>query len=60
MATRFGAVAANILSLGARIAGFLIYYGLRITYRPNERLIAIGVVAGLVAVAVLLWVALHA
>lgn len=48
MSNRVGAVAANVLSVGARILGFVLFYVLRISYRPRERLLALGFMALLI------------
>lgn len=54
--TMLGAVLANILSVLTHGLGIFLYYALRITYRPRERLIAIGVFVAFVAlVALLIW-----
>lgn len=51
----FGTLAANLLSIGARGLGVFLYWALRITYRPNERRIALMVLAGVAALALLVW-----
>ena len=54
MASRFGAVAANAMSAVARVLGVVIFYLLRWIYRPNERAIALAVLAAIVATIVLI------
>ena len=54
MANRFGAVAANAMSAVARVLGVVIFYLLRWIYRPNERAIALTVLASIIAVIVLI------
>lgn len=55
MATRFGAAAAHILSFLTRILGVILFYALRITYRPKERLIAFGIIAVFLVPLFLYW-----
>lgn len=56
--TPLGAFVAGALSAGTRMLGVFLYYALRIAYRPRERLIALGVLAGIVALIVLfVWIA---
>ena len=54
MASRFGAVAATAMSAVARVLGVVIFYLLRWIYRPNERAIALTVLASIIAVIVLI------
>ncbi|MCX8478136.1 MAG: hypothetical protein MT490_20285 [Sphingomonas sp.] len=51
---RFGAVIANVLSVGTRGLGLFLWYFLRLIYRGEPRVIAGFVVAGL-AIAALIW-----
>lgn len=55
MSNRMGAVAASVLSVGARILGFVLFYVLRIAYRPRERLIAFGALALLLSPILVYW-----
>ncbi|AQR72554.1 hypothetical protein [Sphingomonas sp. LM7] len=52
--TRFGAVMANVLSVGARGLGLFLWYFLRLIYRGEPKVIAGFVGVGL-AIAVLIW-----
>ncbi len=54
MANRFGAVIANVMSLGARGLGYFLWGALRIAYRGDPKMIALfgGVIA---AVALIVW-----
>ena len=51
MASRLGAVAAHVLSAGARGLGYFLYGLLRIVYRGDPKMIALfaGVIAAIVA-----------
>ena len=53
VANRLGAVAANLMSAGARVLGYVIYGALRVVYRRRERIIAmaaaLAIAAGLLA-----------
>ena len=56
--TPLGAFLAGALSVGTRALGVFLYYALRVTYRPRERLIALGVLAAAVVLVVLVvWLA---
>jgi hypothetical protein len=52
--TPFGAVLANVLSVGTRGLGWFLWYFLRLIYRGEPRVIAGFVGAGLV-IAALIW-----
>jgi hypothetical protein len=52
--TRFGAVIANVLSVGTRGLGLFLWYFLRLIYRGEPRVIAGFAGAGLAIVA-LIW-----
>lgn len=52
--TRFGAVLANVMSVGARGLGLFLWYFLRLIYRGEPKVVAGFVVAGL-AIAALIW-----
>ena len=52
---RFGAVLANVMSVGARGLGLFLWYFLRLIYRGEPRVIAGFVGVGLV-IAALIWV----
>jgi hypothetical protein len=52
--TPFGAVLANVLSVGTRGLGWFLWYFLRLIYRGEPRVIAGFVGAGLV-IAGLIW-----
>ena len=52
--TRFGAVIANVLSVGTRGLGLFLWYFLRLIYRGEPRVVAGFVVAGLL-IAALIW-----
>lgn len=52
--TRFGAVIANLLSVGTRGLGLFLWYFLRLIYRGEPRVIAGFAGAGLAIVA-LIW-----
>jgi hypothetical protein len=52
--TPFGAVLANVLSVGTRGLGWFLWYFLRLIYRGEPRVIAGFVGAGL-AIAALIW-----
>jgi hypothetical protein len=55
--TPFGALLANVLSVGTRGLGVFLFWALRIIYRPRERVIAIGVAAAIaVLIALLVWI----
>lgn len=53
--TRFGAVVANVLSVGTRGLGWFLWYFLRLIYRGEPKVIAGFAAAGL-AIALLIWV----
>lgn len=57
-ANRFGAVIANVMSVGARILGYVIYGFLRMVYRRDPVMIALflGVPC---AIALLVWLLLR-
>lgn len=52
--TRFGAVIANVLSVGTRGLGLFLWYFLRLIYRGEPRVIAGFAGTGL-AIAALIW-----
>lgn len=52
--TRFGAVIANVLSVGTRGLGLFLWYFLRLIYRGEPRVIA-GFAGAGVAIAALIW-----
>lgn len=52
--TRFGAVIANVLSIGTRGLGLFLWYFLRLIYRGEPRVIA-GFAGAGVAIAALIW-----
>ncbi len=54
MANRLGGVLAVMMSAFARAAGPVIFYLLRWIYRPNERAIALTVLATIFAMTVLI------
>jgi len=56
--TRFGAVIANVLSVGTRGLGWFLWYFLRLIYRGEPKVIA-GFVAVGVAIALLIWLVLR-
>lgn len=51
---RFGAVVANVLSVGTRGLGLFLWYFLRLIYRGEPRVIA-GFVGAGVLIAALIW-----
>jgi hypothetical protein len=58
VANRFGSVIANVMSVGARILGYVIYGFLRMVYRRDPAMIALflGVPC---AIALLVWLILR-
>ena len=55
--TPLGAFLAAILSSIARVLGVVIFYALRIIYRPRERAVALAIAAGFAAlVALAIWI----
>ena len=52
--TRFGALVANMLSVGARGLGYFLWFFLRLIYRGEPRVVAGFALAGL-AIAALIW-----
>ncbi|MDP5277977.1 hypothetical protein Q9Q95_03495 [Sphingomonas sp. DG1-23] len=52
--TRFGAVIANVMSVGARGLGLFLWYFLRLIYRGEPKVVAGFAGAGL-AIALLIW-----
>jgi hypothetical protein len=52
--TRFGAVIANVMSVGARGLGLFLWYFLRLIYRGEPKVVAGFVLAGAIIVA-LIW-----
>lgn len=57
-ANRFGAVIANVMSVGARILGYVIYGFLRMVYRRDPVMIALFVGVPC-AIALLVWLLLR-
>lgn len=58
LANRFGSVIANVMSLGARVLGYVIYGFLRMVYRRDPVMIALFVGVPCV-IALLLWLLLR-
>lgn len=58
VASRFGAVIANVMSAGARVLGYVIYGFLRMVYRRDPVMIALFVGVPLV-IALVLWLVLR-
>ena len=55
--TSFGALVANVLSVGTRGLGVFLFWALRIIYRPRERVIALCIAAAVAAlIALLVWI----
>jgi hypothetical protein len=52
--TRFGAVIANVMSVGARGLGLFLWYFLRLIYRGEPKVVAGFAITGL-AIALLIW-----